>query len=95
MFVRSCARPHLLAGAALFILAGAAPAFAQTAATPAATPAAAAPATVTGEDPTTDGGQIQDIVVTATKRETNLQKTPIASRTRPQPISPRKLTRKR
>ena len=78
MFVRSCARPHLLAGAALFILAGAAPAFAQTAATPAATPAAAAPATVTGEDPTTDGGQIQDIVVTATKRETNLQKTPIA-----------------
>lgn len=78
MSVRSCARPHLLAGAALFILAGAAPALAQTAATQAAVPAATAPTTVTGEDPTTDGGQIQDIVVTATKRETNLQKTPIA-----------------
>ncbi|WP_163959550.1 TonB-dependent receptor [Sphingomonas insulae] len=38
----------------------------------------AAPSQIASDDPTTDGGQLSDIVVTATKRETNLQKTPIA-----------------
>jgi iron complex outermembrane receptor protein len=60
-------RLHLLAGAALL----AAPAFAQEATTDTAPPAAAA-------DANGDRGQIQEIVVTATKRETNLQRTPIS-----------------
>src|SRR6478609_11799246 len=65
-------RLQLLAGAALL----AAPAFAQDA------PAAQAPTDATA--PTAqataagDRGQIQEIVVTATKRETNLQRTPIS-----------------
>ncbi|AIT07771.1 TonB-dependent receptor [Sphingomonas taxi] len=69
----SHARAYLLAGAALLALAGAAPAFAQAQAD-----TAAAPAVVADPDPETGGSQLQDIVVTATKRETNLQKTPIS-----------------
>ena len=53
----------------------AAPAFAQdaNAPTPATVPAAAA-----ASDSSPDGSGLGEIVVTATKRETNLQKTPIA-----------------
>ena len=54
----------------------AAPAFATDAAKPAVTTAATDPAPATGAAAEPD--QLQDIVVTATKRETNLQKTPIA-----------------
>lgn len=69
----SHARAYLLTGAALLALAGATPAFAQAQAD-----TAAAPAVVADPDPDTGGSQLQDIVVTATKRETNLQKTPIS-----------------
>jgi iron complex outermembrane receptor protein len=69
----SHARAYLLTGAALLALAGATPAFAQAQAD-----TAAAPAVVADPDPETGGSQLQDIVVTATKRETNLQKTPIS-----------------
>ena len=62
----------LLAGVTGAVLASPAPVLAQ------AQPAATAPAQIASDDPTTDGGQLSDIVVTATKRETNLQRTPIA-----------------
>ncbi|CAM3226956.1 TonB-dependent receptor [Sphingomonas antarctica] len=65
---RSRLRIALLASAVLF----SAPAFAADA--PAAAAAPEAPAAA----PADDGSQIQEIVVTATKRETNLQKTPIS-----------------
>ncbi|WP_343526061.1 TonB-dependent receptor [Sphingomonas sp.] len=74
-------RATLLGGTALLTVA-AAPALAADAkpvdpVTPPATAAAAAdPAPAAG--PTEEPGQLQDIVVTATKRETSLQKTPIA-----------------
>ncbi|MEI5688415.1 TonB-dependent receptor [Sphingomonas kyungheensis] len=71
------ARTYLLTGAALLALGGAVPAFAQTQSTTAGDPAAA-PSVVADPDPDTGGGQLQDIVVTATRRETNLQKTPIS-----------------
>jgi iron complex outermembrane receptor protein len=64
----------LLGGALLAIIAT--PAFA---AEPAGAPAAAAePAPVAEPAAAADQGPIQDVVVTALKRETNLQKTPIA-----------------
>jgi iron complex outermembrane recepter protein len=66
-------RAALLGGSALLALA-ATPAFAADT-KPAADPALAAPAAA---DPATDSGELKDIVVTATKRETSLQKTPIA-----------------
>ena len=66
-------KTYLLAGTTAMTLIGASSATAQT------QPAAPAPAArITSDDPTTDGGQLSDIVVTATKRETSLQKTPIA-----------------
>jgi iron complex outermembrane receptor protein len=64
-------RAALLGGSALLALT-ATPAFAADT-KPAADPAPAAAA-----DPATDSGELKDIVVTATKRETSLQKTPIA-----------------
>ena len=64
-------RLKLLLGSALIAFT-AAPAFAADAAAPAPVPADAAPA------PEAETGQIGDIVVTATRRETNLQKTPIS-----------------
>ncbi|MFV0923001.1 TonB-dependent receptor [Sphingomonas parapaucimobilis] len=64
-------RAALLGGSALLALI-ATPAFAADT-KPAADPAPAAAA-----DPATDSGELKDIVVTATKRETSLQKTPIA-----------------
>ncbi len=69
-------RAALLGGTALLAVAGT-PAFAADAkpADPTATNAPAADPTVA--DPA-DGGQLKEIVVTATKRETSLQKTPIA-----------------
>ncbi|NUU47400.1 TonB-dependent receptor [Sphingomonas zeae] len=63
----------MLGGSALLAL-SATPAFAADT-KPAADPAPAAPAAA---DPATDSGELKDIVVTATKRETSLQKTPIA-----------------
>src|SRR6478609_4222404 len=65
-------RLQLLAGAALL----AAPAFAQDA--PAAQAPTDATAPAAGATAAGDRGQIQEIVVTATKRETNLQRTPIS-----------------
>ncbi|MEK9212705.1 TonB-dependent receptor [Sphingomonas sp. 2378] len=64
-------RATLLGGTALLALAGA-PAFAAD--TKSADPAPAAAAA----EPTADAGELKEIVVTATKRETSLQKTPIA-----------------
>ena len=64
-------RAYLLTGAAFTALTGALPAVAQT-------QPASAPSVVADPDPDTGGSQLQDIVVTATKRETNLQKTPIS-----------------
>ena len=64
-------RAYLLTGAAFMALTGALPAVAQT-------QPASAPSVVADPDPDTGGSQLQDIVVTATKRETNLQKTPIS-----------------
>lgn len=70
---------RLLAGAALLAMSG----VAQAETKPAAAPAAAAqdttasPATATDAQDT-GGSQLGDIVVTATRRETNLQKTPIS-----------------
>lgn len=67
-------RRHLLLGSALMATL-ASPAFAKDESTPQAVAAVPpAQATPTAEDP----GSLQDIVVTATKRETNLQKTPIS-----------------
>ncbi|MEO9130414.1 MAG: TonB-dependent receptor [Sphingomonas sp.] len=70
-------RLQLLIGTALLATA-ASPAFAEAA--PAATPVAGGTTTepVAADPQSTEGPQIQDIVVTATKRETNLQSTPIA-----------------
>ena len=62
-------RAHLLLGGALLAIT-AAPAFAQT--------APAAPQDQTAPAPADDNTGLADIVVTATKVETNLQKTPIA-----------------
>jgi len=83
----AASRGALLTGVALAILA-AAPAAAQSAtslsalaaADAAAKPADAAtdPAVDPAADPAAEAGQLGDIVVTATKRETNLQRTPIA-----------------
>ncbi|MDF0489930.1 TonB-dependent receptor [Sphingomonas sp. H39-1-10] len=64
-------RLKLLLGSALIAFT-AAPAFAADAAAPAPVPADAAPA------PEAETSQIGDIVVTATRRETNLQRTPIS-----------------
>lgn len=66
-------RAALLGGSALLALIST-PAFAADT-KPAADSAPAAPAAA---DPATDSGELKDIVVTATKRETSLQKTPIA-----------------
>ncbi len=81
MIVRSGFRLQLLMGGALIALT-ASPALAQTA--PATDAAATAPVadtqatTPTAEAPADQGAGIGDIVVTATRRETNLQKTPIS-----------------
>ncbi|WEK44704.1 MAG: TonB-dependent receptor [Candidatus Sphingomonas colombiensis] len=70
MTILSRARLRLLAGAALFAL----PAVAHAAPTAAADAAAEAPV-----DPAASSQNgLQDVIVTATKRETSLQKTPIA-----------------
>jgi len=77
MTMVTVSRTRLLAGAALSLIATT-PAWAGT--VPASAPVASAdPATtpVAGEAPPADQG-LGEIVVTATKRETNLQKTPIA-----------------
>lgn len=74
MNIRSGLRLHLMLGTAVLAVA-ATPALAKAAATGAAPVAADAAAEAPAAG---DGGQVQDIVVTATKRETNLQKTPIA-----------------
>ncbi|MCW6531403.1 TonB-dependent receptor [Sphingomonas sp. MMSM20] len=73
MSIVSQARLRLLAGAALIAL----PAVAHAAPAPAAD-AAAAPAEAPADTAADANGGLQDVVVTATKRETNLQKTPIA-----------------
>jgi len=75
-------RAQLLLGGAMLAIAAtpalAAPAPGDTAAKPAIdTPAAPAP-DAPAADAAAPEGQLQDIVVTALKRETNLQKTPIA-----------------
>ena len=80
MIVRSGFRLQLLMGGALIALT-ASPALAQTA--PATDAAATAPvadtqATTPAAAPEEQGAGIGDIVVTATRRETNLQKTPIS-----------------
>ncbi len=70
-------RLSLLTGAALVVMAS--PAFAQETPAAAATPAPqAADATATPAATADQTGGLGDIVVTATRRETNLQKTPIA-----------------
>jgi iron complex outermembrane receptor protein len=74
MHDRKAFRVQLLLGGALLATL-AAPAFAETAPAPAA---AAADETKPADAPEADSGQIADIVVTALKRETNLQQTPIA-----------------
>ena len=74
MTFQTALRASLLLGGAFFASA-AIPAFAQTAPGQSDTPAA------TASDPTTapdDDRGLSDIVVTATRRETNLQKTPIS-----------------
>ena len=71
---RKAIRLQLLLGGALLATL-AVPAFAETAPAPAAAPAA--DEAKAAEAPEAEG-QLADIVVTATKRETNLQKTPIA-----------------
>src|SRR4051812_9201209 len=71
MFSRTTLRQRLLAGAAATIaLAVAAPSFAADTAAAAADTTAAAP----GDAPIA----LEAVIVTATKRETDLQKTPIA-----------------
>ncbi|CAN5294972.1 TonB-dependent receptor [soil metagenome] len=67
-------RLRLLLGSAM-LAATISPVFAETAPPAAASPAAPEPATPPAADA---GAPLQDIVVTALKRETNLQKTPIA-----------------
>ncbi|MDA4634648.1 hypothetical protein NZA98_26730, partial [Escherichia coli] len=71
---------RLLAGAALLAISGVAHAETKPAATAPVAPAAAqdtAAAAATQPDDTNRGSQLGYIVVTATRRETNLQKTPI------------------
>ncbi|AXJ96957.1 TonB-dependent receptor [Sphingomonas sp.] len=71
----------MLAGAALLAISGVAHAETKPAATAPVAPAAAqdtAAAAATQPDDTNSGSQLGDIVVTATRRETNLQKTPIS-----------------
>jgi len=63
--------------AAIFVFSSAAHAQADVTTQPTAAPAGPTPA-AQPSDATNDSGQIQDIVVTATKRETSLQRTPIA-----------------
>jgi len=71
MIVRSGVRARLLVGVAALL--------APVAAQAAPEDAVAAPATVAPEAPAADdASSIPDIVVTATRRETNLQKTPVA-----------------
>jgi len=78
MMKMSGSRALLMIGVAASALA-AAPAFAADAAKATATTAPAAdPTPATDPTPAAEPDQLQDIVVTATKRETNLQKTPIA-----------------
>jgi iron complex outermembrane receptor protein len=73
MHDRKAFRLQLLLGGAL-LATMAVPAVAETAPAPAPAADGATPA----DAPAADSGQIADIVVTALKRETNLQKTPIA-----------------
>ncbi|MDP1026777.1 TonB-dependent receptor [Sphingomonas sp. KR1UV-12] len=73
MSYRSCLRAHLFAGIALLAL----PAVAQAAPAAGAVAEPAAPAAEPAAAPD-DQSPLGDIVVTATRRETNLQKTPIA-----------------
>src|SRR5881396_157349 len=78
MHYLSASKLRLLVGTAL-LATTVSPAFAAE--TPATAPVAgdAAKAQPADAEPqSTEGAQIQDIVVTATKRETNLQATPIA-----------------
>ena len=72
---------HMLATSTALaaVLVATAPAFAQSGATVANTPSASdAGPTPAAQPADSQGGQIADIVVTATKRETTLEKTPIA-----------------
>ncbi len=74
MTFRSSVRARLLAGFAATLAPTAA-----FAATDATTPAAVAePAAAPADAPAAEGEQMADIVVTATRRETNLQQTPVA-----------------
>ena len=76
MMMNFAARPALLAGAAMMAVAATAPAHAQAAPAAATIPDTAE---VVSNDPAAGSNTgLGDIVVTATKRETNLQKTPIA-----------------
>ncbi|MCU6456109.1 TonB-dependent receptor [Sphingomonas sp. A2-49] len=76
MTMNFAGRSLLLSGAAILAIAATAPARAQVAP---ATNSTTDPAEVVAADPTAGGdSRLGDIVVTATKRETNLQKTPIA-----------------
>ena len=70
-------RTRLLVSGALLAL-GTTPAFAAPADEPTAAAQTTAPAPVAAADATVPEEGLADIVVTATKRETNLQKTPIA-----------------
>ena len=70
---------RLLAGAALLAMSGVAQAETKPAAAPAAVAQDTTASTATATDAQDTGGsQLGDIVVTATRRETNLQKTPIS-----------------
>jgi len=72
-------RHSLAASTALAVaLAFSSTAFAQSDPAAATVPAETAGPTPVAQPSTTDSGQIQEIVVTATKRETSLEKTPIA-----------------
>ena len=73
MFYRNLVRRHLLAGGAIAALTAASPAFAQQQGGTQDNVVVAAATADVPEDPGLD-----EIVVTATKRETNLQSTPIA-----------------
>jgi iron complex outermembrane receptor protein len=78
MHYLSASKLRLLIGTALLAIT-VSPAFAET--TPPVAPVAEDAKAQPAADPepqSTEGAQIQDIVVTATKRETNLQSTPIA-----------------
>ena len=79
MSFRKASRLHLFMGSAVLALA-ATPAVARESATPARPESTVAPQTAAAATDETPAGdtQIAEVVVTATKRETNLQKTPIA-----------------